>query len=167
MFLRVTDVKINADSSGATGVQSARGMRGHLFYFVGYLGPSLFGLRAASLIKSGHVLDVLWVMLFLLGVLLIRVITFFGRFAVVLAGGLVYAVGHYTPASVQVVGAYAIAWLLLLSGVRRSIERGASGKDAEILRGRTGIPRLIWAMVWIAGTLGAVAIGGSMLVLHR
>jgi hypothetical protein len=165
-FLRVTGVTINTDSSGATGVQTAPSVRGHLFYFIGYLGPSLFGLGAARLIESGYILAVLWVTVFLLGVLLIRVITFVGRFVVVLAGGLVYAVGHYTPASVQVIGAYAITWLLLLSGVRRIIERGAGAKDAEILRGRTGIPMLIWALVWIAGTLGAVALGGRMLVLH-
>ena len=65
------------------------------------------------------------------------------------------------------IGAYAITWLLLLAGARRAIERGARAKDAEILRGRTGIPMLIWGLVWMAGTLGAVALGGRMLVLHH
>ena len=167
LLLRVTGVELEPDSTGATGVQSDPGTRGHLFYFIGYLGPSLFGLGAARLIEFGYILAVLWVTLFLLGVLLIRVITFFGRFSVLVVGGLVYAVSHYTPEPVQVIGAYAITWLLLLSGVRRIIDRGAGAKDAEILRGRTGIPELIWALVWTAGTLGAVALGGSMLVLHH
>ena len=169
-FLRVTGVTIDTGSSGATGatgVQTAPSVRGHLFFFIGYLGPSLFGLGAARLIESGYILAVLWVTVILLGVLLIRVVTFFGQFVVVLVGGLVYAVGHYTPASVQVIGAYAITWLLLLAGARRAIERGVRAKDAEILRGRTGIPMLIWALVWMAGTLGAVALGGRMLVLHH
>jgi hypothetical protein len=37
---------------------------------------------------------------------------------VLLIGGLVYA-GHHTPMQDQVIAAYAITWLLLLSGVGR------------------------------------------------
>jgi hypothetical protein len=170
-FLRVTGVKLEEDTTrgvtGATGVKSDPGLRGHLFYFIGYLGPSLFGLGAAKLIQTGYIVAVVWVTVFLLGVLLLWVVNLWGRFTVVLIGGLVFAVGHYTPMPDQVIAAYAIAWLLLLSGVRRAIQRGAGAKDAEILSDRTIIPRAIWALLWIAGTLGAVAIGGRMLVMHH
>jgi Peptidase M50B-like len=169
-FLRVTDIRLEENATGATGatgVKSAPGMRGHIFFFVGYLGPSLFGLGAAKLIEAGDIVAVVWVTVFLLGVLLMWVVNPWGRFTVLLVGGLVYAVGHYTPMSDQVIAAYAIAWTLLLSGARRAFERGADAKDAEILSDRTAIPRIIWALVWMAGTLGAVAVGGSMLVLHR
>jgi hypothetical protein len=134
---------------------------------VGYLGPSLFGLGAAKLIEAGHIVAVVWVTIFLLGVLLMWVVNLWGRFTVLLIGGLVYAAGHHTPMPDQVIAAYAITWLLLLSGVRQAFAHGAGAKDAEILRDRTAIPRFIWALVWIAGTLGAVAVGGSMLVLHH
>jgi hypothetical protein len=170
-FLRVTGIKLEEDTTrgvtGATGVKSDPGLRGTLFYFIGYLGPSLFGLGAAKLIQTGYIVAVVWVTVFLLGVLLLWVINLWGRFTVVLIGGLVFAVGHYTPMSDQVIAAYAITWLLLLSGVRRAWERGANAKDAEKLRGRLPIPRAVWALVWIAGTLGAVVIGGRMLVLHH
>jgi hypothetical protein len=166
-FHRVTGVSLAGDATGATGVKTAPGMRGHLFYFVGYLGPSLFGLGAAKLIATGHIVAVVWVTIFLLGVLLMWVVNVWGRFVVLLVGALVYAVGHHAPVHDQVITAYAITWLLLLSGVRRTFERGAGAKDAEILRDRTAIPRLIWALMWLAGTLGAVALGGSMLVLHH
>jgi peptidase M50B-like protein len=166
LFHRVTGVKLNDDATGETGVKTARGMRGHLFFFIGYLGPSLFGLGAAKLIEAGHIAAVVWVTIFLLGVLGVWVVNLWGRFTVLLIGGLVYVAGHYTPMRGQVIAAYAITWLLLLSGVRRVFERGANAGDAAILRDRTAIPRFVWALVWMSGTLGAVALGGRMLVLH-
>jgi hypothetical protein len=166
-FHRVTAVRLEANATGSTGVKSARGMRGHAFYFVGYLGPSLFGFGAARLIEAGHIVAVVWVTIFLLGVVLMWVVNTWGRFTVLLVGGLVYAAGHNTPVRVQEIAAYVITWLLLLSGVRQAFEHGANAGDANILRGRTAIPRFIWALIWMAGTIGAVAIGGSMLVLHR
>lgn len=166
-FHRVTGVRLEGNATGATSVKSARGMRGHLFYSVGYLGPSLFGLGAAKLIEAGHIVAVVWVTIFLLGVVLMWVVNIWGRFTVLLIGGLVYAAGHHTPVQDQVIAAYAIAWLLLLSGVRQAFEHGFGAKDAQILRDRTAIPRFIWALAWMAGTVGAVAVGGSMLVLHH
>ena len=40
--------------------------------FVGYLGPSAFGLGAARFIQFGHIVAVLWVTMLLLGLLLIK-----------------------------------------------------------------------------------------------
>ena len=37
--------------------------------------------------------------------------------------------------------------------------------DAAILRSATGIPKLLWSLLWLAGSLAAVAAGGSMLVM--
>lgn len=166
-FHRVTGVRLEANATGATGVTSAHGMRGHAFYAVGYLGPSLFGLGAAKLIEAGRIVAVVWVTIFLLGVVLMWVVNMWGRFTVLLIGGLVLAAGHHAPVHDQVIAAYAITWLLLLSGVRQAFEHGAGAKDAEILRNRTAIPRFAWALAWMAGSTGAVAVGGSMLVLHH
>lgn len=172
-LLRVTDIKLEEGptgptrATGETGVKSAPGARGCLFYFIGYLGPSLFGLGAAKLIEARYIVAVVWVTIFLLGVLLLWVINLWGQFTVLLIGGLVFAVGHYTPISGQVIAAYAITWLLLLSGVRMAFEHGARAEDARILRDRTAIPRRIWALVWMAGTLGALAVGGRILIMHH
>jgi len=88
-------------------------------------------------------------------------------FAVLLIGGLVFAAGYYTPMSGQMIAAYAITWLLLLTGVRQAFQYGAKAADAGKLRDKTVIPRFIWALVWMAGTLGALAVGGRILILHH
>lgn len=166
-LLRVMRITVEADATGATEVASAPGGRGCLFYFIGYLGPSLFGLGAAKLIEAGYIVSVVWVTIVLLGVLLMWVVNFWGRVAVLLIGGLVFAAGYYTPISGQVIAAYAITWLLLLTGVRQAFEDGARAVDAAKLRDKTVIPRFIWALVWMAGTLLALAVGGRILILHH
>jgi len=82
------------------------------------------------------------------------------------AGGLVYLVMRYTSASVQIVAAYAVAWLLLLSGVVRILERNIGSSDAKRLAGTTGLPRFLWFLLWLAGSLIAVAVGGKWLILR-
>lgn len=134
--------------------------------FVGYIGPSSFGLGAAKLIQQGYAVDVLWVTLFLLTILLLMLRWSFGLLTITLVGGLVYIAGRYTPMSVQIVAAYAIAWLLLLSGVRGILVRGTGSGDGRKLSQLTLIPRLIWFLLWLASTLGAVAIGGRWLVMR-
>jgi Peptidase M50B-like len=134
--------------------------------FVGYIGPSSFGLGAAKLIQHGHIVAVLWVTLFLLGILLLQLRWSFGLLTVILAGGLVYIVGRYTPVPAQIAAAYAIAWLLLLSGVRGILVRGTQSDDGGKLSELTLIPRVIWFLLWLASTLAAVAVGGSWLVMR-
>lgn len=57
------------------------------------------------------------------------------------------------------------AWFLLLSGVRRVLQRRTGSGDGEKLQGLTGLPQFIWFLLWLAATLGAVAVGGKMLVM--
>jgi len=53
---------------------------------------------------------------------------------------------------------------VLLSGVRIVAQRGTSAGDADILKGLTSIPRLVWFALWLAGTLTAVAIGARWML---
>jgi hypothetical protein len=76
-----------------------------------------------------------------------------------------YAVLRYAPAAAQTVAAYGITWLLLLSGVRRVLEVGIRSGDAGDLRKLTHIPMFVWFLLWLAATSGAVALGGSLLVM--
>jgi hypothetical protein len=163
----VTGVKLNRDATGSTGVRSARGVRGHVFYFAGYTGPSAFGLGAARLIEFGHVVAVLWVTLFLLGLLLTGIRMSFGLMSVILAGALVFAAARYMPMADQKGAAYGVTWLLLLTGVRGVLTFGVAASDAAVLATRTIIPRLLWFLLWLAAALAAVAVGGSMLILHH
>jgi hypothetical protein len=133
--------------------------------FAGYAGPSLFGLAAARLIQLGHSVAVLWMTLLLLGVLLFALNGSFGMMTVLVVGGLVYVVARYASVAVQIVGAYGITWLLLLSGVRRVLEVGARSSDGASLSQLTHLPRFFWFLLWLAGALAAVAVGGKMLVM--
>jgi hypothetical protein len=134
---------------------------------IGYLGPSVFGLGAAALIRAGYILSMFWVALVLLVVLLLAVRWSFAFVTVPLALILAFFLARRAPMQIQVIAAYALTWLLLLAGVRSIIELGLRpGGDSDNLRGVTGIPKLLWSLLWLAGSLWALAIGGRMLVMR-
>jgi hypothetical protein len=163
----VQSIKIKPNADGAT--KPARGgpMPGTVAIgVVGYVGPSAFGLGAAKLIESGYILSMFWVALVLLAILLLAVRWSFAFVTVPLAGALVFLIAKVAPMHTQVIAAYSLAWLLLLSGVRTVVEHGLRAEDARILRGATGIPRLLWSLLWLGGTLAALAVGGRMLVMR-
>jgi Peptidase M50B-like len=130
----------------------------------GYLGPSAFGLGAAKLIQVGHSVAVLWLSLMLLAVLLFVLRKVFSYVAVLGTGALIYLIARYGSLGANVVMAYAIAWFLLVSGVRVVLEDNLNADDARILAGMTHIGRGFWVLLWLVGSLAAVALGGSWLV---
>ena len=110
---------------------------------------------------------VLWLVALLLVLVLFMLGRSFGLFSVPFAIGLFYFILRYTHAGSEVVAAYAVAWLLLLSGVRTAIGHGIHSGEADALRSRTHLPRGLWWLLWLAGTLAALIIGGKLLVLRR
>ena len=102
-----------------------------------------------------------WVALVLLTVMLLAVRLSFAFVTVPAAGVLAFLVAKFEPMHTQVIAAYGLAWLLL-SGVRTVVERGLRADDTRILRGATGIPRLLW----LGGTFAALAVAGRMLVMR-
>jgi hypothetical protein len=160
----VDGVTLERNGDGATSVLM-RGTGGDvLIYFVGYLGPSAFGLGAAKLIEIGHIVAVLWLTVLLLAVMLVMVRNPFGFVSVLVTGGLIYLFARYATVSTQTVAAYGVAWFLLLSGVRKVIYRGPGAGDAVELRRVTSIGRSFWFLLWLIGTSLAVVVGGSLLV---
>ena len=155
------------DAKGGTYPKKEGGCLGTVIIaFVGYVGPSLSGLGAARLIPDGAYRGRVVGDAFPPGAPRVRAPLVLRRITVPLAVGLVYVVGRYTSAGVQIVAAYAIAWFLLLSGVRGILRRMRTGSgDGERLNGLTGVPQFIWFLLWLAATLGAVAVGGKMLVM--
>jgi len=162
---KISGITLNADATGGTFVAQGGCLGNIIIGFAGYVGPSLFGLGAAWAIHLGYSESVLWVTLFLLVILAFMLRRSYGMITVVFTGALVYVVGHFTPRGVQIVAAYFLTWLLLLSGVRGILYRGADSSDGANLSQLTMIPRLIWWLLWLAATLGAVALGGKMLVM--
>jgi len=167
--IRVRGVKLRQNGDGETQFRvPAVGGRGVVTGFVGYLGPSAFGLAAAGLISLGYIIAALWVTVIFLVILLLKVLRFrsFGWVSVPVTIALFVVLIRYTSVSVQVVIAYCMTWVLLLSGVRMAMQHGTNAGDAIILKGQTHLPRWLWALLWVMGTLGAVYVGGRLLVLR-
>jgi Peptidase M50B-like len=164
LFRNIGGIVLHRGATGATNVGSVGGPSGFLIGLSGYLGPSAFGLGAAKLIQLRLSEVTLWGLLFLLALLLIALRWSFGIISVLVAGGIVFVIWRFAPMTVQVVASYSITWLLLLSGVRRVIEVGASSDDGAALRGITHLPGGVWFALWLAATLAAVVAGGLMLV---
>jgi hypothetical protein len=168
MGFKIASVTIDIDSNGETSYVNdpTTGVRRTLTRFVGYLGPSGFGLCAAKLIEVGRVVTVLWLAILLLVLLLFLIRKSFGIFSVPAAIALLVYVSRHAHDGLEEVIIYGMTWLLPLSGVRVAVAHGAGAKDAENLRKVTHIPERIWALLWLAGTLTAVAAGGKWLVLR-
>ena len=164
--LELVEVVLHRNNTGDTLARAAgAGLRVLLFFAVGYLGPSLFGLAAARLISTGHVIVVLWVAIILLVLLFFLIGRGFGLFSVPLAVLLLVLVMRNARTGLEEIIVYVLTWLLLIEGVRTAIAHNAHAGDAGNLRDRTHVPRPFWALLWIAGTIAALCLGGKWLVL--
>ncbi len=160
---RVLSVRLKADGDGKTQLRPGPGA-GVTAGIVGYLGPSGFGLAAAGFIAHGLIVPVLWIGVLLLGILLLCLRNVFGIAAVIGAGFLLFSIARSRNAGLEAVTAYALSWLLLLSGVRSVLEHGTRAGDAGILREMTGLPRGLWYRLWLIGSIAALVWGSTMLV---
>jgi hypothetical protein len=130
----------------------------------GYLGPSLFGLGGAKLIEVGHSAAVLWLSLLLLIVLLFVLRKMFSYVPVIATGFVIYLIARYGSVGADAIAAYAITWFLLVSGVRVVLDHNLNAGDAGHLAGLTHIGKGFWVLLWLAGSVAAVVIGGALLV---
>jgi hypothetical protein len=165
---RVTGVhlyrKTRADGTDAeTFIRDEPGT-GFAVAVVGYFGPSGFGLAAAALIAHGQIVLALWTGVVLLAILLPSLRTLFGVTLVFGIGFVLVSIIRSRNPGVEAVAAYALSWLLLLSGVRVVQDRGAKSGDAGRLREITDLPRVLWYLMWLVGTVAAVVWGSTMLV---
>jgi len=162
--LTVAEIILDRHSGGKTSIVG-EGLRVVLVFLIGYLGPSLFGLGAARLISLGHPVTVLWLLVFLLVLVLFMLGRSFGLLSVPFALVLLYVILRYAHVRTEVIAAYAVAWLLLLSGVRTVVAHGIDSGATDNLRSHTHLPRGLWWLLWLAGTVFALLVGGKLLVL--
>jgi hypothetical protein len=161
---RIRYVTFKANGDGATMPSDGKLPGSVTIGVAGYLGPSLFGLGAAKLIEIGHSVAVLWLTLLLLILLLFVLRKLFSYVPVLATGAVIFLIARYGSVGAETVTAYLVAWFLLLSGLRDVLAHNLNAGDARILAGMTHIWRGFWVLLWLAGSIAAVAIGGSLLV---
>jgi Peptidase M50B-like len=170
---RVRSVELYRSGFGQTTYHNKLVGGGAVFTgFVGYLGSSAFGLAAAVLINVGYIIAVLWLAVILFVVLLLAVLRSFryartfGCISVPVTMALFFVLVGYAAVSLQVVLAYLMTWVLLLSGFKTAVQHWTSADDALFLKDKTHLPRWLWAVLWVAGTFGAVYLGWRLLVMR-
>jgi hypothetical protein len=161
---RIEWVHLNADATGATKAIGGKLAGNVTATFVGYLGPSAFGLGAAKLIELGHSVAVLWLTMLLLILLLFVLRKLFSYVPVLVMGAVIFLIARYGSVGAETITAYLVAWFLLLSGLRVVLEHNLGASDAGSLAKMTHIWRGFWVLLWLAGSIAAIAIGGSLLV---
>jgi hypothetical protein len=161
---RIRGVKLQPNATGVTAMSGGPAAGRVTVGFVGYLGPSAFGLGAAKLIELGHSAAVLWLTLLLLVLMLVVLRGVFSFVPVLVVGGLLCIIARYGSVGADSVTAYAVAWFLLLSGVRVVLDHGANAADAGDLSKLTHTRPGCWAGLWLIGSVLALAVGGSLLI---
>lgn len=169
---RLEGIKLNADTSGVTVSRGKpTGIAVVLMYFAGYVTPSLLGLGAAALVVGGHYRPLLWATVALLACMLIMIRNLFGVVSVVLTGAAMFAATWYATDQWQQAIALFVAWFLLLGGVRpvgelqsRRMRRLAPNSDADMLSRITHVPGLVWVLLFAVVTMGALLLGGRMML---
>ena len=109
-------------------VPRSPGPREVLIALAGYLGPNAFGLWAAKLIETGHVIAVLWIAAIFLVLLLFLIRKSFGVISVPAAIARLALVMRYAHSGLEEIVSYAMTWLPLLSGARNAVSHGGGGR---------------------------------------
>jgi hypothetical protein len=158
---RVMSVKMQMNGDGLTLHQ---GDYSFLVSVAGYLSPGLLGLGAAKLIAMGHIVAVLWLYLLGLAILLIVARGWFAPVWIVTAGFLLYLTVRYADLGFQVLVAYGMTWLLLISGFTMVLAHWTGAGDAQNLRAHTHLFKGFWAFLWLLGSTLTLIVGTTLLV---
>jgi hypothetical protein len=168
---RLRGIRLHSDTSGLTVARGKpRGPGMVLTLAAGYLAPSLLGLGAAALLAAGYVTLLLWTALALLFAVLVMIRNWYGLLAVLVTGGLVFAVTRYAAAATQSAVACVAVWFLLLGGVKpvwevaRRRRGGAYRSDPDQLARVTGVPAVAWIVLIGAIDIGCLAYGAALLL---
>jgi len=165
---RLSGIRLHSDTSGLTvsrGRPTGPGMAATLF--AGYPAASVVGLGAAWMAGAGHAIGMLWLLVVLLALMLLTLRNIYGVLVVLGLGAVVGLLSWFATPVVAGWLATGLAWLLLFAAPRPVVEllaRHRPGSDAAQLAGLTGVPKVVWGLVWLALTVGALLLGASWLV---
>ncbi|GAA3228491.1 M50 family metallopeptidase [Actinocorallia longicatena] len=176
LFGRKLDgIRLHSDTSGVTVSRGRPDGAGMVFTaLAGYTAPPLLGLLFAWLIGMGRTTLMLWAALALLAGILIMIRNMFGVVSVVTTGAVIFAVSWFASDQIQAAFAYFGASFLLLAGARPVIElqrmrsrRQAPTSDADQLAKLTGVPGLMWVLVFGVVALASLYVGAALLIPER
>jgi Peptidase M50B-like len=169
---RLEGVRVHRSTSGLTvSAGNATGPGIVATAAAGYLAPPLLGLGAAALLATGHLVATLLLSLVLLLSLILMVRNAYGILAVLtVAAAVAFVVWRGSPL-LQAAFGYAMAWFLLLGGIRPVLELQQSRRrsrrprsDADQLARLTGVPAGAWVALFAIVALGALVISGLWLM---
>jgi hypothetical protein len=161
---KVGGITVSPRANGLTKFAAGGSVGTAAVWMAGYLGPSLFGIGAAEMIKAGYIVAVLWIGLAGLLAMMTMLRTSFGVVSVIAGFVLLFMVAGFASVGVQVVTAYAITWFLLVSSLKMIRIHGKANGDSKLLRGKTKIPHGFWWWFWQAGSIVALVFGGIQLL---
>lgn len=169
---RLGGISLHSDTSGVTvssGRPSGPGMVATAF--AGYVAPSLLGLAAASLVGHGRPGLLLALVLAALLVMVVFIRNAWGMLTVTVTAAVLGATLWWGPLALHGLVGQVLAWFLLISGPRPIWELQAKRRhgqapesDADQLAALTGIPGLVWVVLFAAVAGTCLGVGGWWLV---
>ncbi|MFD9965566.1 M50 family metallopeptidase [Amycolatopsis sp. NPDC058986] len=169
---RLRGIKLHSDTSGVTVSRGKPEGPGMAFTaMAGYIAPSVLGLLFATLAGAKlTTLVLILIALLLLGVL-VMTRNAYGVFAVVASAVVLGLIALVAPTWLQAPFVYLLTWFLLIGGIRPVIElqakrrRGtARDSDADQLGRLTGVPAVLWVLVFGVLTVSCLIAGGLWLL---
>ena len=172
-------IRLHSDTSGVTLSRGREAGPGMIFTaLAGYTAPSLLGVGFAALVGLSEVRVMLWIAVVLLLILLTQIRNLFGVVTVVGTGAAAVAVIVWGTPRVALGFACAVAWLLLVGGLRAVIElqrsrrrqgsgRGASHyltSDADQLARLTHLPGFVWVTFFFLVSTASLLVGGWLML---
>jgi peptidase M50B-like protein len=169
---RLHGVRVLHTSAGVTMTEGSPSGPGIvLTSLAGYVAAPLLGLGGAALLAGGHLTAVLVIGLAGLAGLVLAIRNAYGLLAVLAAVAVIVAVLWQHSAVLAAALGYVMTWLLLFGGVRPVLElrrdrrsRRGPANDADQLARLTGLPGGFWVGVFGLVAIGALGLGGWLLV---
>lgn len=153
---RLTGIRLHSDTSGVTVSRGRpRGPGMVATVLAGYPAPALVGLAGAYLLGAGYAAGLLWALVLTCALMLVLIRNLYGLWVVLATGASVALLSWSVTGRMLSAAAYLVVWSLLLAAPRSVVElqrqrrrRGGQGSDADQLAALTGLPALVWIVLF-------------------
>lgn len=154
---RLNGIRLHRDTSGlTTSVGRPTGPGMVITAAAGYPAPTLLGLAVLLLVRHDHTAWAWYLALGVVGFVLAFIRNWYGVLVVLAAAVATAALVWFADPRVQELVAAAVAWLLLVGGVRASIDLWSHRRrsrsrtsDADVLARLTHLPAGLWNLVFL------------------